>query len=93
MPGLGGASLALSVRWPHSSLSPDSGLRKKDTAAFQTVSHREDEDRYLMLTKISHKEMGLNQISSHSALYYTLLLLSRKLYVHKNTNTQFCRTV
>lgn len=42
-----------------------------------------------MLTKISNKEIGLNQISSHSILYYILLLLSRKLYVHKNTNTQF----
>lgn len=46
-----------------------------------------------MLTKISNKETGLTQISSHSILYYILLLLSRKLYVHKNTNTQFCRTV
>lgn len=58
-----------------------------------SVIHREDEDRHLMLTKISNKEMGSNQISSHSVQYYTLLLLSRKLYVHKNTNTQFCRTV
>lgn len=81
----------------HSSLSPAFTVRlwpkEEGYCSFQQCHTQKDEDRHLMLTKISNKEMGLNQISSHSALYYTLLLLSRKLYVHKNTNTQFCRTV
>lgn len=87
----GGLDNSLNPRF-HSLL--DSGPKEERYCNFpNSVIHIEDKDRHLMLTKISNKEIGLNQISSHSILYYILLLLSRKLYVHKNTNTQFCRTV
>lgn len=83
-PLLGGRDPPLSP-----ALSSQTGLRKKDTAAFQTVLHREDEDRHLMLTKISNKEVGLTE-SLLTAPYTTpSFCLAEKLYVHKNTNTQF----
>jgi len=67
--------------------------RERDTAPFEQCHTRKTKTGIWMLTKISNKEIWLNKISSHIILYYILLLLSRKLYVHKNTNTQFCRTV
>lgn len=67
--------------------------QERDTAPLEQCHTHKTKTGIWMLTKISNKEIWLNKISSHIILYYILLLLSRKLYVHKNTNTQFCRTV